>query len=354
MIDVGENSIPAFADYDNDGDQDMFISYYISPTNFRASIHLYENVGSRAQPAFQLVNTDYLGEAFIIQTFYNLKIQFADINFDGSADLVFTGTNTGTGATNLYYIANRGISGLDFNNQPITPITFTLNSTENISMTDVDDDGFADILIGKSDGSLQFWKNDGQLNFVLEDDSFLDMGFSVDRQSISVTVADLDGNGKDDLVYGDFSGSVKIISDYKNSSVDNVKSDLLFNTLSGEYKEQDLGGRIWATTATLYNSVTPAIISGNSLGGIQISRNTNELSLSLYPTLMTRGNLVTLQIDEPTTLYIYASSGRLVNEPRIFMSAENLEIETPPLAAGFYIFKFVSRTRTHVRKVIIR
>ena len=56
MIDVGDNSIPAFADYDGDGDYDLFISRNNVVTGFgiASSIHQYQNTGSKNEPAIRL------------------------------------------------------------------------------------------------------------------------------------------------------------------------------------------------------------------------------------------------------------------------------------------------------------
>ena len=62
---------------DGDGDFDMIISNYATGT-FRSAIHLYENTGTPAGPAFKLITKDYLFLSF--SSFYNLKAQFADVN----------------------------------------------------------------------------------------------------------------------------------------------------------------------------------------------------------------------------------------------------------------------------------
>ncbi len=79
MIDAGSYASPAFADFDSDGDMDMFISYWAVPDS-SASIYQYENTGSFSQPEFRLVTTNYMN--FSALGFYNLKIQFRDFNKD--------------------------------------------------------------------------------------------------------------------------------------------------------------------------------------------------------------------------------------------------------------------------------
>ncbi len=49
MIDVGDNAVPAFNDFDGDGDQDLFVSQNKTP-NATATVRLYENTGTAASP----------------------------------------------------------------------------------------------------------------------------------------------------------------------------------------------------------------------------------------------------------------------------------------------------------------
>jgi hypothetical protein len=50
MIDVGDNAVPAFIDYDADGDYDLFVSQHTS-AQFVSSIAMYENTGTNTAPA---------------------------------------------------------------------------------------------------------------------------------------------------------------------------------------------------------------------------------------------------------------------------------------------------------------
>jgi hypothetical protein len=95
MIDVGDYAAPAFADYDADGDLDMFIGVYAQ--DFVGTIYQYENSGTSSSPAFKLVTKDYASLSSL-QSF-NLKPQFADMNADGHLDLVLTTTDLRKGST---------------------------------------------------------------------------------------------------------------------------------------------------------------------------------------------------------------------------------------------------------------
>ncbi len=117
MIDVGSYASPAFADYDSDGDLDMFISYWAVPDS-SASIYQYENIGSFSAPQFRLVTNDYINFSYSDSTIskYNSKI----FNKDGHVDLLFTATDKHTSVTQLYIIKNNGTDHFDFSNQNLS------------------------------------------------------------------------------------------------------------------------------------------------------------------------------------------------------------------------------------------
>ena len=218
MIDVGDNSVPAFIDYDGDGDYDLFLSQNNSE-DLVATIMLFENTGTAETPEFALVNNDMW--QFSLYFFYNLKIQFVDVNGDTKTDLAFTATSYQNGSTRLYYVLNKGTTTFDIDGQTIQDSGFVISFSENIYVTDVNKDGHIDLLVGKSNGSLQYWRNkkqDGALAFSLEDDSYLGLGQTVLRQNISCTASDLDGNGKTDLILADQSGSLSIVSNFREAT----------------------------------------------------------------------------------------------------------------------------------------
>jgi hypothetical protein len=362
MIDVGDNAVPAFADFDGDGDEDLLISCG-STTRFVSTIVLYENTGSSSDPAFTFQTDDYLNFSFA--NFYNAKLQIVDINGDGTRDLVLTATDFSTGATRLYYIPNKSENALDFSGQSLIQADFSLSLNENLCLTDVDADGKTDILAGRSDGSLEYWKNNGQggafFSFVLQDESFIGLDASVLRINIACTVADLDMDGKPDLVYGDQSGVLKIIPDYRNAAdATNPLTEIIYNPLLDTHTAQNLGGRVWPTTAHLFNTIKPLLVAGTILGGVRILKNENEFGI--YPNPVSREDVLHLEVDEPTLLYIYSMSGAKIAGPILLEAEEDIQFKLPTLSPGLYVFRFVSddlggiggATKSYSKKIMIK
>jgi len=118
-------------------------------------------------------------------------------------DLVFTATSLQTNITTLQFIPNGSSTILDVTGQPVVATGFIINQPENLLVVDVNQDGRKDLLLGKSTGALEYWMNNGpagSFNFSVTDAVSL-VGVSTDRK-VSPAVADLDADGRDDLITG--------------------------------------------------------------------------------------------------------------------------------------------------------
>lgn len=359
MIDVGDNSVPAFIDYDGDGDYDLFISQNTSD-NIAATIKLYENTGTASLPEFKLINNDVWG--FSNSSLYNLKIQFTDLNRDGQQDLALTATSFVTGITQLYYVAGTGTGVIDFSGQSLQSTGFTISASENIYVTDVDRDGFPDLLVGKSNGALEFRRNhaDGSLTFDLADDSYLNLGSTVLRQNVSCVVADFDGDGKADLTYGDQTGQLYMVSNFREAiDASEAVTKVVFNSRSQEYEARNLGGRIWPTAVNLFNTTKPAIITGNVLGGLSVLKDDEGQSLpedavvDLYPNPVSRKEALTIKTDRPAFVQTFTALGQELTPSAYLLANEEYSYNVSNLSAGVYILRFTIDKKSFSRRIIV-
>jgi|APTNR8051073442_1049403.scaffolds.fasta_scaffold05163_4 hypothetical protein len=356
MIDVGDNAVPAFADEDGDDDLDMFIGY-ITDTLARAGIYFFENIGTPSNSRFRLITDDYL--SLRSQNLYNIKPQFADINNDSQTDLTFTGTNE-SGITSIYYLINETSRGLKFRTQEINEINVQISFSENYHFTHINHDGQIDLLIGRSVGSVEFWANMGASTprFYQENESYLGINRSVQRQSLAICAADLNNDGKDDLILADQSGKMGVINDFHEARDASLEmNNIIFNTLTEDYQSTRLG-RTWPTAALLFNSKRPAIVAGTIRGGIRIFRNEDkeltfdELVLNVYPNPV-ENNVVNIETNLSAQLQIISMQGQEIGEIVVLQPGRNI-VDIPSVAKGLYIFRFVINGKTTFKKIVVK
>ena len=218
-------------------------------------------------------------------------------------------------------------------------------------------------MVGRTTGALQYWKNSGvsgSINFSMEDESYLGLTSTVLRQNIACATSDFDADGKTDLVYGDQSGQLKIISNYREApDAENATTEITFNALTGSYEARNLGGRTWPTSVNLFATNKPTIVVGNVLGGISVLRHDEGESLpstptiSIYPNPASKTNPVTIKIDRTAQLQIFSMMGQTLTDPVSLAGNEEYTQTMPYLAAGVYIFRFTTNNKSVAKRVVI-
>lgn len=358
MIDVGDNSVPAFFDADGDGDLDLFVSNYTY--NFSGSIFYFDNIGTQESPGFQLITTDFIGIS--AYNLINMKLAFADMNGDTKIDLVLTASGQ-FGNSQLFYLPNNNGIGANFS-QNIVSTGFIVSPSENISVSDVDHDGKNDLLVGKQNGALQFWQNNGTAtnpSYTLLDDSYLGLGPSVLRQNLACTTADLDADGNADLILGDQAGKLTIINNFREATDATTGiTNILYNPIKENYISQNLGGRVWPTVANIFKSDRPAIILGNTQGGLHILKHEEAVQLSetpiidVYPNPVPKAtSVVTVKVNQPAGMIMLTALGQEVGPPIFFQAFQEYSFQLQEFARGIYLMYFIIGGKSYTRKIVI-
>jgi hypothetical protein len=223
MIDVGLNAHPAFVDIDADGDQDMFIG------NILGQIGLFRNTGSQSSPAFVLVDSAIQN----VQGGFSFVPAFADIDNDGDKDL-FVGKLDGR----MTFYRNTGTPQSHLFVQAPSPVD-TINVTQYAApaFVDIDGDNDVDLFVGRSNGRLSFYRNDGSSS------TFQPVLVSTFYQNIIAgqnsipTFTDIDGDGDQDLFIGTSEGRIEY---YRNEGTPlNAQFVRITNTYGGTAQTQE-------------------------------------------------------------------------------------------------------------------
>ncbi len=353
MLDHGNNASVAFADEDGDGDMDMLVTshgQFSQFSGYQSQIALYRNIGTKAVPAYELENEDYLG--FSAFELGDMKLQFADMNGDGNQDLVIAGTFVSTHT--VFYLLNTSSSGLNFTDQQAQFLNVQLLSFDNPYFFDVDQDGLMDLLLGKSNGNLFYYNNvgTGELpDFQLETEIFYGLGISFTNRNLIPTVGDLDGDGDMDLVTTDGAGQLTIYDDFLrhlDAPLEGL-SEVYFNPLTGATDVFRLGVRVRPTIVDLQNSSTPLIVLGTVQGGLQILKNTEALPprfgeeddlLSVFPNPGAVGlnnGIIEISTKEALSIRIVTVLGKEVYPSFPITPTESFQLSVESLPSGMYI-----------------
>lgn len=359
MLDLGENTYPAFADYDSDGDYDLFISNrgQVTTNGFIASISLFENKGGKFAPAFQLVNDDFLG--LKAQNLRNIKIQFADIDGNGTQDLIYQST-TASNEAKLQYRLNEG----NFSFASAVDISISIGENDNAYFYDVNKNGSLDLLLGTRFGALNLYVNKG--NFIFEDVIQNYGGIAANFEALypNIIITDLDNNGEPELIKTDVSGQISILSGTINTDFipSSVTKNILSNDLLNDKTTTAIGQISWMTAADLFGDGKPTLFIGNNRGGISVLKNEsiaengsegNAIRLTLFPNPTTSSFYI--RTDTNALAEMHSIKGEMIFSNLPISAGLSKEINTEPLAAGVYLIRVSNGTnKPTVQRILVQ
>jgi hypothetical protein len=157
MLDWGRHAAPTFFDYNDDGLMDLVIGCTIDQTDEITGVPgliLLENIGTLTDPAFQIVEENWQ-ELNTVSSSTAPAPTFGDFDDDGDSDLV-VGFFNGS----LHYFENNGgwvYQGLI----QTTDGSGNVGNSACPNATDLDGDGKTDLIVGESEGNLNYFKNSG-------------------------------------------------------------------------------------------------------------------------------------------------------------------------------------------------
>lgn len=366
MIDVGSGAHPAIADVNGDGLPDLVVGnagFFTSGKPDNSRLVLYLNTGTPTAPAFTLADEDWLQFSQFTNFDSEFSPTFGDLDGDGDLDLIVGGATGG-----LYYYVNNAGPGQAMNlvrdfNSMWWDMRRGIVAAPHI--VDLDGDGKADILTGKRNGRISFYKNIGAVGAPAfeADPTILNLG-----NASAVPSGDFVGfatpvivrqNGKNLLISGSQSGQL-LLWDNVSASADP------FTQVTQSLGGVRVGNRSHPAFADLDNDGYLEAAVGNLRGGLELFK-TNLLAESSSVAPTPRSPRLALALyPNPADDAVWAQSQfsgdkrwRLYNLQGLSLAsgmggAPSFRIELGDLPPGVYVVEVVSDEGVELGRVLRR
>lgn len=310
---VNIETFPAafYQDVNNDKVKDLIVTMHMADKNsftYRETGHLYyyENKGKNSKPEFILRDTVFLTGQMADHGGYGVPLLW-DMDNDKDLDLILA-TNgdfgiTGDSADYLMYYENIGsVTVPRFKLTSFDYLGLRKDSIQNMypAIGDIDGNGQLDLIIGRLNGTVSHYVINGSgKNATASKVGDKRFGIQI-RESSAPNIADVDGNGKLDLLIGCVDGNTMY---YRNAS-DNQKIEFtkIRDTIGsivpgyskwGEEYDDETGewydslyffahGYTAPFMADLDGDEDPEFLVGNPTGNIEIYRNTRRTGIDSF------------------------------------------------------------------------
>ena len=361
-IDIGTGANATFFDVDNDGLKDIVagndLYFNTNPNLAYSRLAYFRNTGSATQPAFSLVSDDWLGLSSITQ--YGLFPSFGDLDGDGDSDmllgnadgsLLYFQNTAGAGNPCVFVLAAPQYQGIDIGN----------NSTPQI--VDVNRDGKNDLLIGERSGVMNYYENTGTSSspvFSLVSPNFGGVNVMIPGTIAGYSIPQLidRGNGYE-LLVGSDRGTIFRYTDIDgNLSGSFTLADSVFENIE-ELK------RITISVADIDGDSKPDLLTGCNAGGFRLYTQNASLGinheiatlpeLSVFPNPASDRIMVRLNGNfrfETGLLSLLDVSGKLIRQ--FGLQHSQAELDVSDLDKGIYLLVCKSGARTMYQKLVIQ
>ncbi len=353
MIELGESASPVFFDFDGDQDLDMLLgSRGVIQTGgeFYATFQLYENRGTSSNPDYLLTDQDFMGLSS--SQLQDLHPSFADLNGDSRPDLIFSAAAT-SGQTRIYYWLNTQINGFTAETTDPQVLDFVLQNGDTPHFYDLNQDGLADVLLGKRTGRLEYWSQTSQapLQFDLQNETLAGIGDDTFRRELAPLVSDINGDGSPELLTLDTSGEINVYNNFINPSEAQplAKYNSVLQPNDGVLNEVTRLGRGSVLTAATLDGQLPYVVVGSQTGGLTLLKNlsddqggepgaTLDLRIAPNPT----PDVVVITANRNFQWQLFNTLGQLITTSPATNLSNRYTFDSRPLTNGVYLVRVIS------------
>lgn len=394
-LDFGSHTKPVFYDYDQDGDQDLFVVYagnYVETQNQMDRVALFKNNGD-SLPVFEQIEDDFLqlsGDKLRL-----INLCFADLDGDQLDDLLI-GVHTGK----IRYYHNTGTQG----NPIFSFVTDTLGGIDVGSVAapavfDMNNDSLPDLVVGSEYGPLKLYLNKGtKFNPYFADTSDVDTLWKVWPNSFQLQIdTDSNGNPTDPVKVFHYDGysTPQFIQFHQDSSwhlVIGAKSGLLsaYPVNLSNYRDSiqaiplrvidpfdsihhliDIGNQSVPAFSDLNKDGIPDLMVGSSRGGLQfyLSQASAPDTVdtyappvqaiqpwAIYPNPASESCIIRMENEaqRPEEILIYDLHGRLLMQLQWHSNGLEEKVSLQTLPQGAYLVRVLFEDHSVSTKKLIR
>lgn len=340
MIDRGIGAYPLLFDWNSDGLTDLFISnhYNNNKTGGLSSVYLYLNTGSKNNPVFTLIDTNF-GDLLQLNR-RSLYPAFADLDQDGDADMILGHSG---GSIDLYLNQNNQLA---LSRSNLNAINTGEYSTP--ALADISGDSKPDLVIGNKDGGVSYYENTSTGNVI----EFSKRSSVLDNINVTDENTSWYGYSTPSFVNKNDSLLLLIGSENGHTFVYHMlySAGAINATLISDNWLPVAGIRNGVTAADINNDQLPEYISGNYSGGCRFFEGTTVTSIEQSTFLNESFSLIPNPCKAyvelffnatPSKIYnlaIYDIAGSTILSMQIQTSTSNkITVHTESLNSGIYL-----------------